>query len=129
MGTPGVSAAVGTSTPDGARWVTVEPVDDPPAPLAPGAAVLPWLAEPDRAVLAAGLTGSLAALVAGHELDHGVGYVAAPAVVDVPWARWYAVEEVLPLHAQQPGDRVGGIGGRGAGEPLGDQAEQGQPPG
>lgn len=112
VGTPGVSAAVGTSTPDGARWVTVEPVDDPPAPLAPGAAVLPWLAEPDRAVLAAGLTGSLAALVAGHELDHGVGYVAAPAVVDVPWARWYAVEEVLPLHARTVGAwlRARGVG-------------------
>ena len=97
---PGVSAVVGTSSPDGARWVTVEPVPDPPPPLGPGEGLLPWLAEPDRAVLAAGLTGSLAAQVAGRELDHGVGYVTAPAVVDVSWARWYAVEEVLPLHAR-----------------------------
>lgn len=97
---PGRSAVVGTSTPGGTRWLTVEPVDDAPDPMAPGETVLPWLAEPDRAVLAAGLTGSLAALVDGRELDHGVGYVAAPAVVDVPWARWFAVEEVLPLHAR-----------------------------
>lgn len=97
---PGRSAVIGTSTPAGARWLTVEPVEDPPEPLAPGAEILPWLAEPDRAVLAAGLTGTLAAQVHGHELDHGVGYVAAPAVVDLPWVRWFAVEEVLPLHAR-----------------------------
>lgn len=97
---PGVSAVVGTSAPEGTGWVSVEPVPDPPAPLAPGEEVGPWLAEPDRAVLAAGLTGTVAAQVGGRELDHGVGYVAAPAVVRVPWARWFAVEEVLPLHAR-----------------------------
>ncbi len=97
---PGVSAVVGTSGPDGASWLRVEPVDDPPAPLAVGAAVDGYLAEPDRTVLAAGLVGSLSAAVDGRELDHGTGYVVAPAVVDVPWARWFAVEEVLPLHAR-----------------------------
>ncbi|WP_238695156.1 class I SAM-dependent methyltransferase [Ornithinimicrobium flavum] len=109
---PGVSAVVGTSAPDGSSWVTVAPVDDPPPPLAAGAAVMPWLAEPDRAVLAAGLPASLAALVSGQELDPGVGYVAAPEVLDVPWARWYAVEEVLPLHARTVGAwlRARGVG-------------------
>lgn len=97
---PGISAVVGTTSGTGARWTVVEPVTGPPPPLAPGDDVGPWLAEPDRAVLAAGLTGTLAAGVDGQELDDGVGYVAAPAVVDLPWARWFAVEEVLPLHGR-----------------------------
>lgn len=97
---PGVSAVVGTSTPEGADWLTVHPVADPPPPLGPGEDPPPFLAEPDRAVLAAGLTASLSAAVGGRELDAGTGYVVAPAVVDLPWARWFEVEEVLPLHAR-----------------------------
>ena len=97
---PGISAAVGRTSADGDAWVVVEPVPEPPDALAPGGSPGPWLAEPDRAVLAAGLTPTLAALVGGHETDPGTGYVVAPAVVDVTWARWFAVEEVLPLHAR-----------------------------
>lgn len=97
---PGVGAVVGTSGADGTRWLTVDPVVDPPPPLTPGSTVEPFLAEPDRTVLAAGLVGSLSAAVDGRETDHGTGYVVAPEVVDVPWARWFAVEEVLPLHAR-----------------------------
>jgi hypothetical protein len=97
---PGISAAVGRTSADGDAWVVVEPVAEPPDALAPGRSPGPWLVEPDRAVLAGGLTPTLAALVGGHETDPGTGYVVAPAVVDVPWARWFAVEEVLPLHAR-----------------------------
>lgn len=97
---PGVSAVVGTSAPDGTDWLTVLPVADPPPPLGPAEAPGPFLAEPDRAVLAAGLTGALSAAVGGRELDTGTGYVVAPAVVDLPWARWFEVEEVLPLHSR-----------------------------
>jgi hypothetical protein len=97
---PGTSAVIGSSTDEGVDWFRVEPVPDAPPPLAPGESPGPWLAEPDRAVLAAGLTGSLAASVHGHELDPGVGYVAARAPVPLPWARWFRVEEVLPLHAR-----------------------------
>lgn len=96
----GTSAVVGTSTRAGAHWLTVRPADDPPPPLGPGEEPGPFLAEPDRAVLAAGLTASLSAAVGGRELDAGTGYVSAPEVVDLPWARWYEVVEVLPLHAR-----------------------------
>ncbi|WP_228255106.1 THUMP-like domain-containing protein [Ornithinimicrobium avium] len=96
----GVSAVVGTSTAVGTSWLTVTPVQDPPPPLGPGEAPGPFLAEPDRTVLAAGLTASLAAAVQGRESGPGTGYVVAPAVVDLAWARWFAVEEVLPLHAR-----------------------------
>lgn len=93
---PGVSAVVGVA----GGWTTVEPVPEPPDPLPRGGRLGPWLAEPDRAVLAAGLAGALAAAVDGRELDGGVGYVCADRPVPLAWARWYAVEEVLPLHAK-----------------------------
>lgn len=93
---PGVSAVVRTP----GSWVTVEAPDEAPEPLTPGEDLGPWLAEPDRAVLAAGLWGALPAAVAGRELDAGVGYVTAGRPVELPWARWFEVQEVLPLHAR-----------------------------
>lgn len=91
---PGVGAVVGR---DG-RWHRVEPAPHTPDPLAPGEDPGPFLAEPDRAVLAAGLAGTAAAAVDGRELDAGVGYLSAAAPTPLPWLRWYAVEQVLPLH-------------------------------
>ncbi|MFC6422666.1 class I SAM-dependent methyltransferase [Ornithinimicrobium tianjinense] len=93
---PGVSAVVGA----GGSWVTVRPAAAPPEPLTAQDQVGPWLAEPDRAVLAAGLAPSCAEAVGGRELDADVGYVSAPAPVALPWVRWFAVDEVLPLHAK-----------------------------
>jgi len=55
-----------------------------------------WLYEPDRAVIRAGLTGALAHLVDGRELDAGVGYVTSDHVAEVAWAHRYAVIEALP---------------------------------
>lgn len=97
---PGVSAVVGSTGPQGPSWLRVEPVEAAPDPLRPGEPVGPWLAEPDKAVLAAGLTATLAAQVDGAETDPGTGYVVAPTPVEVPWARWFTVEEVLPLRAK-----------------------------
>ena len=55
-------------------------------------AVGPWLYEPDRAVIRAGLTGALTAATGGRRARRaGVGYVAADRCVDVPWARRYSV--------------------------------------
>ena len=59
-----------------------------------------YLYEPDRAVIRAGLTGALARLVGGAELDDGVGYVAADVAADVPWAHRYAVVEALPWNVK-----------------------------
>lgn len=58
----------------------------------------PWLYEPDRAVIRAGLTGALCAAVDGAELSPGVGYVASQHAAEVPYARRYAVVEHLPWH-------------------------------
>jgi hypothetical protein len=59
-----------------------------------------YLYEPDRAVIRAGLTGALARLVGGAELDDGVGYVAAGAALPVPWAHQYVLVEALPWNVK-----------------------------
>ncbi len=60
-------------------------------------AVGPWLYEPDRAVTQAGLLGAVTAATLGSEVDTGLGYVVSEAHVDVPFARRYAVREVMPF--------------------------------
>lgn len=60
----------------------------------------PWLFEPDRAVIRAGLTGALVAAVDGAELDSGVGYVSGHTASEVPWARRFRVVEAMPLSAK-----------------------------
>ncbi|WP_289017438.1 class I SAM-dependent methyltransferase [uncultured Ornithinimicrobium sp.] len=96
----GVSPGAGSSTDAAVRWHVVRAPEQDPGVLADARSVGPFLAEPDRAVVAARLTGALAATVDGAELDTGVGYVTAGRVHPLPWARWYAVQEVLPLRAR-----------------------------
>lgn len=60
----------------------------------------PWLYEPDRAVIRAGLTGALTSVVDGLELDSGVGYVTSARCVDVGYARRFAVVESMPLNVK-----------------------------
>ncbi|MGO0576655.1 THUMP-like domain-containing protein [Ornithinimicrobium panacihumi] len=93
---PGTSAVVGR----GPDWHLVRPAASAPASLGSGAELGPFLGEPDKAVLAADLAGAAAEAVDGRELAAGVGYVSASAPVQLPWMRWYAVEQVLPLHAR-----------------------------
>lgn len=106
-GGPARSAVVGSVPRSGegdggeVRWHVVLPPADEPDVLMPGQPLGAFLAEPDRAVVAARLTSALAATVDGHELDEGVGYVTADRQRPLPWARWYAVQEVLPLRARQ----------------------------
>ena len=93
-------ALVGRTCPDGVAWHEVGPPEVEPPPLQDLSGLGPWLAEPDGALLAGGLVGALADRVAGAEVGAGSGYVSAPAHVDLSFARWYAVQEVLPLHAK-----------------------------
>lgn len=101
VSSPGRRAVIGTTDAQGdVRWVEVGAADHEADPLADPADLGPFLVEPDRAVLAAGRTDALTALTGGRELDHGTGYVSASSVTPLPWARWYAVQEALPLHAK-----------------------------
>lgn len=94
---PGRSAAVCSET----TTDIVREADAVPgagiAPLRSITALGPWLYEPDRAVIRAGLTGALVAAVDGAELGAGVGYVTSPAAYDIGWARRYRVVEAMPL--------------------------------
>lgn len=86
----------------GADAVTVTEDDAagaPPPMVGPGG-LGPYLYEPDRAVIRAGLTGALARLVGGAELDDGVGYVAASVDLPVPWAHRYALVEAMPWNVK-----------------------------
>jgi hypothetical protein len=95
--TPGRTAQVHTRQ----GWVEVVPTSDEPHPVLPGPARLEgWLYEPDRAVLQAGLVGTLVATVDGAELDTGVGYVTSERSVDLPWASRFRLLDALPLHTK-----------------------------
>lgn len=98
---PGRRAVVGSTDPTGdVRWTEIGAADSRAEPLTGLADLGPYLVEPDRAVLAAGRLDALTARTGGQELDHGTGYVSAQTVTSLPWARWYAVQEALPLHAR-----------------------------
>ena len=90
--------------PKGQSWTVREDdanVSGGPAPIASSLAQMgAWLYEPDRAVIRAGLTGALTALVDGVELDSGVGYVTSERCVEVGYARRFAVTESMPLNVK-----------------------------
>jgi len=100
--TPGRSALVIGS--HGQSWTVREADADVSGGAAPIASSLlqvgAWLYEPDRAVIRAGLTGALTALVDGVELDSGVGYVTSEACVEVGYARRFSVTESMPLNVK-----------------------------
>lgn len=60
----------------------------------------PWLYEPDRAVIRAGLTSTLLAAVDGRELDTGVGYVTSARAAEPAYARRYRVLDAMPYNVK-----------------------------
>ena len=81
--------------------VVTEDAADPQPPALAGLGELgPWLYEPDRALLRAGLVGAVTAATGGSELDSGVGYVSASRADDLPFARRYAVVEAMPWNVK-----------------------------
>lgn len=61
----------------------------------------PYLYEPDRAVIRAGLVGALINATGGRELSPGVGYVTGPGDVEVTWARKYAITDAMPYNLKR----------------------------
>lgn len=86
----------------GGRAVSVgeRDADGPAATTRDLAALGPWLYEPDRAVIRAGLTSALTSATSGTELDTGMGYVSAERAVDVGYARRFSVLEAMPLNVK-----------------------------
>ncbi|MGN9906228.1 THUMP-like domain-containing protein [Phytohabitans sp. LJ34] len=64
---------------------------------APVGGVRPYLYDPDGAVVRAHLVAEFAATVGGHLADPEIAYVYADSAVATPYARRFAVEEVLPF--------------------------------
>ncbi|MDF8263170.1 class I SAM-dependent methyltransferase [Luteipulveratus flavus] len=60
----------------------------------------PYLYEPDRAIIRSGLVGALVNAVGGRELATGLGYVNAAHELRLPWARRYAVTDVIPYNVK-----------------------------
>jgi hypothetical protein len=84
----------------GSPAVVVTAGAEEPVALTNLAEVGPWLYDPDRAVLRAGLVSALTDATGGVELDAGVGYVTSAQPVDVPFARRYAVVEAMPFNVK-----------------------------
>ncbi len=96
VSSPGRSALVHT----GGGWTTVTGPAARPPTLSGTDDVGPWLYEPDKAVLQAGLVSVLTQAVDGAELDSGVGYVTASRPRDLTWARRFQVLQALPLNTK-----------------------------
>lgn len=86
-------ATVVTSDGTVARSITGRP--DHSAPLARDLG--PFVFEPDAAVLAARLTGTLAAQHELKRVSAGIAYLTGPSAIDDPALQCFAVDEVLPL--------------------------------
>ncbi len=56
-----------------------------------------FLAEPDGAVIRAGLVGVFADSIDAHLIDPTIAYLSSDTAVVTPFARWYRLLEVLPL--------------------------------
>lgn len=74
-------------------------VDTDPLPGPLGAHVY----EPDGAVIRAGLIGRLARELEAHTLDETIAYLTGDARVDTPFARGYAVRDVMPFGLKRLG--------------------------
>ncbi|MEO8851233.1 MAG: methyltransferase domain-containing protein [Allobranchiibius sp.] len=61
----------------------------------------PYLYEPDRAVIRAGLVGALINATDGRELSPGVGYVTGHGDVELTWARKYAITDAMPYNLKR----------------------------
>jgi hypothetical protein len=71
-----------------------------------------FVAEPDGAVIRAGLVGALADELDAGLLDPTIAYLTADAVVESPFARWFRVEDVLPFDVKK---LTSALRGRGVG--------------
>jgi hypothetical protein len=60
-----------------------------------------WLHEPDGAVIRAGLVGEVARQLGGTLLDPTIAYVSTASPASSPFARSYAVEDVLPFSVKR----------------------------
>jgi hypothetical protein len=93
------------------RRATVLPVgaslsaDRPADPAEPGRP-LAYLYDPDPAVVRSGLVADLGRQLEARPVDAEIAYLTSDRYTPTPFARCYVVEEAMPFHARQLGDRL-----------------------
>ena len=90
-----------TVLPAGETLTADEPADpEPPGP------PLAYLYDPDPAVVRSGLVADLGRLLGARPIDPEIAYLTSDRHTPTPFARSYAVEEAMPFHARQLGERL-----------------------
>jgi hypothetical protein len=79
--------------------------DAPADPAEPGPP-LAYLYDPDPAVVRSGLVADLGRQLIARPVDAEIAYLTSDRYVPTPFARCYMVEESMPFHARQLGDRL-----------------------
>nr|WP_259557668.1 class I SAM-dependent methyltransferase [Brachybacterium sillae] len=93
---PGVPRSALVVDRDGAHRLDASGPEGVPADPDPGP-LEAHVYDPDGAVIRAGLLGRLAADLGAHTLDPSIAYLTAPTAATTPFARGYAVREVMPF--------------------------------
>ena len=94
LAAPGTRSSALVITRTGAH--RLERTDDSPSDPSPGP-LRDHLYEPDGAVIRAGLIGQLAAQLDAHTIDASIAYLTADHRHDTPFAKGYAVRDVMPF--------------------------------
>jgi hypothetical protein len=90
-----------TVLPAGATLTADEPAEpEPPGP------PLAYLYDPDPAVVRSGLVADLGRQLGARPIDPDIAYLTADRQITTPFARCYAVDEAMPFHVRQLGDRL-----------------------
>jgi THUMP domain-like/RNA cap guanine-N2 methyltransferase len=77
-----------------------------PAEPEPAGRPLAYLYDPNPAVVRSGLVADLGRLLEAGPIDPDIAYLTADRRISTPFARCYAIDEVMPFHARQLGERL-----------------------
>src|SRR5262249_20139991 len=79
---------------------------DVPADAEPAGPPLAYLYDPDPAVVRSGLVADLGRLIGARPIDPDIAYLTSDRHMVTPFARCYAIDEAMPFHARQLGERL-----------------------
>ena len=90
-----------TLLPAGVSLTADRPVDpEPPGP------ALAYLYDPDPAVVRSGLVADLGRQLGARPIDPDIAYLTSDRHTSTPFARCFSIEEAMPFHARQLGERL-----------------------
>jgi SAM-dependent methyltransferase len=77
-----------------------------PATAEPAGPPLAFLYDPDPAVVRSGLVADLGRLIGARPIDPEIAYLTSDRQTSTPFAKCYTIEEAMPFHARQLGERL-----------------------